>query len=427
MNVIILKMKPFAMKKADIIDMKKYNHIHKTVFAVLVMFIVFPLSAQERYTEPVPDEIINEIKFRMRDHILSFKMKMNPNITEEDYRLDPQSMRHPKGVLLNDSTGKYSSFELILDVDRLSPFKSELWDNFYKIKKKGNRFVNVKPYAVKVDGEYQITDAYADTVEFDLGSEYFPFDERFVVYYDSATQTGAWALVGGNIDRYPMYGNYFEFVDLYKWATLRTYQYGTGGLYDFDQYARAIGYKHHNGLGEENEKQGYKLFEAEMDPGFLPTKYALVRVPVKSPYEPVELFYYTNDSTYTGRKKYDGLGKIAKVTYSISSRPKSYKELQPKVEVLSMEESLKIHQDYKFWRKFMERINYEAIEMRELNLKQPIDSIYLNGDDHTIRIVDKKGKETSLADELNVAYEIKVKGHHRVTITEDRKIIYKED
>lgn len=234
-------------------------------------------------------------------------------------------------------------------------------------------------------------------------------------------------MVGGNIDRYPMYGNYFEFVDLYKWATLRTYQYGTGGLYDFDQYARAIGYKHHNGLGEENEKQGYKLFEAEMDPGFLPTKYALVRVPVKSPYEPVELFYYTNDSTYTGRKKYDGLGKIAKVTYSISSRPKSYKELQPKVEVLSMEESLKIHQDYKFWRKFMERINYETIEMRELNLKQPIDSIYLNGDDHTIRIVDKKGKETSLADELNVAYEIKVKGHHRVTITEDRKIIYKED
>lgn len=407
--------------------MKKYNHIHKTVFAVLVMFIVFPLSAQERYTEPVPDEIINEIKFRMRDHILSFKMKMHPNITEEDYRLDPQSMRHPKGVLLNDSTGKYSSFELILDVDRLSPFKSERWDNFYKIKKKGNRFVNVKPYAVKVDGEYQITDAYADTVEFDLGSEYFPFDERFVVYYDSDTQTGAWALVGGNIDRYPMFGNYFEFVDLRKWASLRTYQYGATSLLDFSRYSESLGYKNHSDFGVINEKQGYNLFEAEMNPGFLPTKKVLIRVPIKSPYEPVELFYYTNDSTYTGHKKYDGVGKIAKVTYSISSKPKSYKELQPRIEVLSMEESLKIYQDHKFWKKFLERIHYETIEMKEVNLKHPVDSIYFNEADASIRLVDKKGKETSLADELNVAYEIKVKGHHRVTITEDRKIIYKKD
>jgi len=401
--------------------MKECIYLIKITLGVVTILMATSLMAQVRHTEPIPEEIVEEIKYRTRASILSFKMRLNPNITEEDYRVDPQTIKDPKYVLLNDTAGKYTDFELMLDVERLSPFKSELWDNFYKVTKKGNRFVNVEEYATKVDGMYVFTEAYKDTVEFDLGSQYFPFDELFVVYYDT-TGLGAWALVSGNFDRYPMYGNYFPRVDLDRWASVRVYQYGATNLHDFRYYADR--FNHHSKLGEENLEQGYRLFVG--DSKIIKTKQVLVRVPKKSPYEPIELFYYTNDTIYTGLGKYDWGKSIAKVTYTINSRPKSYEELQPKVEVLSGEKKQKVFGDSNFRERFFEFKQFGYFRKEEIELEHPIDTIYFDYENGIIIVVDESGEKISLGDELEVRYEIKVKGQLAAIITEDkRKIIYK--
>ncbi|SDD35994.1 hypothetical protein SAMN05216323_11521 [Williamwhitmania taraxaci] len=161
---------------------------------------------------PIPKEVVKIVKEETELELLLYKMKVNPVLKLRDIaEIDGASIlfyRSPRMVLFNPPMDN-GSYKMILDVRRWPEETSSALpklslQNFYLVTKKGNRFVNEES-SFDQKGEpinWKEIPAYSDTLSFDLWSKDFPFDERYIVYYDS-TENKVYP-VGGAAMLYPI-------------------------------------------------------------------------------------------------------------------------------------------------------------------------------------------------------------------------------
>lgn len=135
------------------------------------------LSGQAVDTLLKPKEISfkvkNLISSRLYSSVYEYRMKVNPLFSKEDYTYFENNeikYRNPKTFLLKDTVDTY-----IGPLLKIEPWKLkngvEPYFNFYVVYKQSDIFLSLKP------GE--------DTLKLDFFSQYYPFDEKYLVYCDS--------------------------------------------------------------------------------------------------------------------------------------------------------------------------------------------------------------------------------------------------
>ncbi len=295
--------------------------------------------------ESISDTIVEKIVEKVDSEIFRFRVQRNPEFSLSDYAKDYimakdqayiKKYYESKSVLLDKQGIKKTVGPLILKV---SPWRIKgkyLQPNYYIVEKNGNRLptLNLK------NGE---------TIEMnvDLFDEYYPFGNRYLVYYKSGSERVF--MISGSVFLESISDRWF-FQDKLPGAkraiTVRTVMFNAS-------YPLIL-------IGEvEAQKEGFYLFEIKSSD--LSAKSILARVPYKDNprFENIELIYYRY-----GHPETEELG-IFEVMYLIKTQPGSYKETQPIYRKLSHQEVIKVRGE-NYFRFFANRP-----EIKELGLEPP--------------------------------------------------------
>lgn len=244
------------------------------------------------------------LRGKFQDNWLRYIMTTHPEYDKEDWYDNYKKMHkdYYKFVLgdtleggdyyLDFTIKKWPELEFPLGIpfnaERIVPYK-----NFYLIEKKRNIFIDYCPDTTFCDK--------TDTIEVDAQSKYYPFDERFLVYYDPINEPYQPRWLSGNVH----WNALPEYPFNYNWECaplIRLAQYGV---------ERLRLYHSKNPSRECNnfiDKFKYKYYIAEKS--LLTDGYLWIRTPYISDDSQYEMIYFTNrpektgDTTRTTMRKY---------------------------------------------------------------------------------------------------------------------------
>jgi hypothetical protein len=350
-----------------------------SIISFLVLIISQKLSGQSPLfwgdNTPIDSVTASKIKEQVEERILRYKMITNPVITQEKYIKYQHNARvtlSPYNIIF-DPPFTNNVYEMVMDIERWpEPERDDnrIMKNFYLLTKKGNRFTNTIPSDIKYNGEpfdfnknvgdnifdWKSIPAYSDTITFDLWDSYFPYDERYVIYYDSAQNTIHH--VGGALVLEPIkFRNWFEgegislnsSANFSVWMRLDRFGVKIGDymaldfLKEFAKMDSINPFSPMNGDKEKGINNFYFIIESFAPNEGFP---ALAKTTAEKNYYngEVELTYYNGRAergdTINGEIQY--LEKWQEVKWLLKNYPVSYEETLPKIRELSKEEVAEI-------------------------------------------------------------------------------------
>jgi hypothetical protein len=154
--------------------------------------------------------VLKEIKRQVENEILYYKMITNPEIRKDSFM-----RKYPGGTTLIESPYniifdppfRNTNYKMIMGIERWG-IGNYAFRNFYLITKKGNRFTNNDFTYVRIGNNmrnWPELSPFSDTLLYDLWSKSFPFDTRFIVYFNS-TNNKLYP-IGGDMELYPVNWN----------------------------------------------------------------------------------------------------------------------------------------------------------------------------------------------------------------------------
>jgi hypothetical protein len=309
-------------------------------FRVLVLLLLLNSysKAQIMVDDPIPEEVLEGIIYRTENAILKFNFEMDPKAIEKAESLEHHRTLYVKKFFLDDfSDGQSNYYQLLLKVSRFpggyNNNSKEAKQNYYIVEKPmGFRFTNYE-YLYKLEKgiPIEVATPYTDTISIDLISQNYPFNDRYLVYYDH-----------DNLRFAALSGNFFKTIMEEYWFT------ETHALWyrDFARFRTAqFNTRDFSIVGFPTKEDEYAEVLARSD---LSMRDVLIRVPKKSyPYEPIEIIYYTNDKRKTGVED----GSYFKVTYKLVREPKNIEELLPAMEKVSIEDIRKLRKKHETFEK----------------------------------------------------------------------------
>jgi len=370
---------------------------------ICLSFLRVNAQVIDKSTDPrfgkIPPELESIIKERVEREILWYRAALCSEVDFEKFvkRGFENGVilykRDPKAIFLEDSLPKgksYNDYKMILEVVRWP--ENNPYSNFYLVKKQGLKFTNG-----------------IDTLSFDICNEDFDYDELFIV---KAWDNGTVKMVSGNVFQERLYPSLStdSISSKIAWKTVnfRLGQFNASLPSSFPSY-------------DSFETEDY--FQFKVDKSLLSPKSVIVRVPKSDPYNTLEVFYYTNDTTIT---KGDIYG-LYEIKYTLHAKPENYEQTRRVVTKISR--SLlndKVKNEDKRWGDVAYFIDLPPIIREEtVTIEGKIDTVYYDKEEPLIIIVDSKGTKTELVNEEDVRYLIK--GKRQVIVTENSKIIYKEE
>lgn len=304
MREITPKMNLFAKNKT-IIKMKK------NVISIIIFLICLnsfsqiidesnkKLVEEYRWVTGFQDTTISINTFlQIRDKFpatwLHYIMTTHPEYDKNDlYRKDIDMYKDQYQYVLGDTIepGKHRLYFTIkkwpeldkplgipYNAERITPYK-----NYYLIEKKRNIFID---YCADTS-----LGCKTDTIEVDAQSKYYPFDERFLVYYDPVNAPRQPRWLSGNVH----WNTLPEYPFNYNWECaplIRLAQYGVERLrlYHSEYPSRAS--------NNFTDKLKYQYYIAEKS--LLTDGYLWIRTPYISDDSQYEMIYFTNRPEKTG-------------------------------------------------------------------------------------------------------------------------------
>ena len=147
--------------------------------------------------EPIPEPLLSEIKRQAEHEILSYIMRVNPEISRSSFIVNHGggnfTTRAPQSVILDPPLPSHYFYRMIMNVERWGTVLDYAFKDFYLITKIGNRFTNNATSFFRTGSSMREwipipPPQFADTVQYDLWSNHFPHNSRFIVYFDYETQ-----------------------------------------------------------------------------------------------------------------------------------------------------------------------------------------------------------------------------------------------
>lgn len=278
--------------------------------------ITSTLYGQQVYNgNQIPDSIRRRIVSDLSTAILRYRVDYNPALKESDKifkKVGNETWYKSPSWILFEESEEYGTVELLLDLTRW-PEDNPL-PNYYLATKWGNRF------AVKyIHPLYGKTTDTIRSARYDSYNNYFPNDERFLVYYDD--KEGIIKFMSGNFFQSGINGPWFKYGTTLI-PEIRLAQYPVGEPTNFIDkgdttifvmpHARAI-------TGD--------------DPGVI-----LVKAINKYPYNYMEIIYYSNRASQTGDNNNTHFYEIKQIRDYSRGYPYTPQDLKPIVRLLSPEE-----------------------------------------------------------------------------------------
>jgi hypothetical protein len=287
------------------------------------------MNAQSTHVDTA--KVTSAIRREVTESILEYRTYFNPGLPEDSLRY-----RAPTGEILYKQPRKAlfkqpldSSWYMVLAV---TPWpKNQPWFNHYLVTKKNNRFTNGK-----------------DTLsfpEYDLFNGYFPFDDRFVVYFDPHSN-----------DMYNLSGNFVKDKPTEEWLNAKREAGAimmvqkTLAQYDISDFSLFLNtkrpglQKHIYDSLRKLEPDYYYLHIANST---LSDSYVMVKMPVAWPYTKFDILYYTNRPELTGSKDPKDLYEVKyTIDYTSGSFPENYKQTQFEFTKVSHLEYLKLQRKF---------------------------------------------------------------------------------
>ena len=168
------------------------------VCIIINIFKIFGQEDDRRFLipkdEPIPEHILGEIKRQVEHEILYYKMIVNPEIRSDSfitYIGGGRVIRSPYNVIFNPPFTN-RNYRMIMDVERWGVVLDYAFKDFYLITKTGNRFTNNATNFFRTGSSMREwipipPPQFADTLQYDLWSNHFPHNSRFIVHFDSET------------------------------------------------------------------------------------------------------------------------------------------------------------------------------------------------------------------------------------------------
>ncbi len=174
-----------------------------SVFLILLLFLtnncLLHAQTEEEAVWEISDYVKSFLTHEVTEMILHYRVHENPEITKEKYIIksynsNETAYRYSKEVLFKEYLG--DEYNLVLDVERWPEkgHRDRPYINYYLLTKKGNYFTNGK-----------------DTLtfpEYDQYDGHYPHDERFLVYYNTATKV--FECLSGNFSKERAWGNWYK-------------------------------------------------------------------------------------------------------------------------------------------------------------------------------------------------------------------------
>jgi hypothetical protein len=227
----------------------------------------------------VPDNILEKIQKELPVHILNYKQDTNPEMKKSDLQWAAQGFFLPDTLSSNSYQLIFESIDTFVEVEGQIVFK-----NLYLVKKKGHRFTNFeKVYNRKTyDGR---ANPWQDTISLDLYSKYYPADEQYLVYCDSAQLY----LVGGNVfwGEFRWLKNHVPIGHHSSMVFYRTVQFHAKGL------KRDTDWADYSALEKDTVTYIMRRHATNQGHGYI------IKMPKKPPYH-MTMTYYTNKKETTG-------------------------------------------------------------------------------------------------------------------------------
>ncbi len=235
---------------------------------------------------------------------LLYIMTTHPEYDKSDlYRKDIDMYKDQYQYVLGDTIepGKHRLYFTIKKWPELEkplgiPYNAEHiipYKNFYLIEKKRNIFIDYCPDTT--------LGCKTDTIEVNAQSRYYPFDERFLVYYDPVNAPYQPRWLSGNVHWNSLPNNHIN-VNWMSEPLIRLAQYGVGKLRVY--YNDTPGYDNNDFA----DRPIYEYFVAEKS--LLTDGYLWIRTPYNNNDSQYEMIYFTNrpektgDTTRTTMRKY---------------------------------------------------------------------------------------------------------------------------
>lgn len=319
----------------------KQQKIKKLITFLISIFItqqssVYAQKGEWNMKDTIPKAIKEDLNRIVTHENLSFLAQKNYKIPDTAKFIGAFYHKiHPIEVLgIYEKLGENYSF--IFDIKKTSDH------HVYLLTKKNNCITNVYYEDKKKTKPFK-----RDTICFDLDSALFPFDKRFLVYYDPTTPEGylSYIALAGNLEINDDAGRFGAtkkpLSDAYGFAERRIEQFkdDNTGLFPIPV----------------PDTCNYFLFETFI-PAFS-SKLVKIIAPKKPPYRWIEIEFYTNNRKYS--KDSSEYGRtFVKVHYTLNNNIRSVKEWYPTITKLSYNEVGAI-QSNPIERKFLEDIIYK--------------------------------------------------------------------
>ncbi len=378
----------------------------KDILLIITCLFFMKSYAQvvDKSTDPrfgsISPEIETKIKEKVEWEILWYRAELCQEVDFEKFVIRSYENKiittryDPKSVFLKDSLPKGQSsneYKMVLEVVRWPESSPKL--NTYLVKKYGMRFTNG-----------------IDTLIVDICNKYFKNDERYIVYYKEGSGP---QMISGNtfLDISYPFCNISRSIRINDAKRLAYFKLG--------KYDTSIPYRF-----PIKSYDTEKYFQFKVDKSSFSPKSVIVRVPKSDPYNTLEVFYYTNDTTIT---KGDIYG-LYEVKYNLHTKPKNFEQTLPVITKKTRAYlNYKIKNEDKKWEDVAYYIDLPSfIEEKEIEIKGKIDTVYFDDGEPLIIIIDDKGGKTEFVNEESVRYLIKGKGKLQVIVTGEGEIIYKK-
>lgn len=319
---------------------KKYKAIGISIISLFVIQqYIYAQKKEWNMQDSIPKEIKEDLSRIVTYSNLSFLAFKNPNIPDSNKYITFNHRIHPTEVLgIYEKLGENYSF--IFDIKKTSDY------HVYLLTKKNNCITNVYYEDKKKTKPFK-----RDTICFDLDSALFPFDKRFLVYYNPNVQIGylPYIALAGNLEINDDAGRFGATHKLLSDA----HRFVSNRIEQFKDDYTGVGYI------TVSDTCNYFLFET-LIPAFS-SKPVKIKTSKKPPYRWIEIEFYTNNRKYS--KDSSEYGRtFVKVYYKFNNDLRSIKEWHPTITKLSYRE-MGIIQNDPIESKFLENIIYKTPKM----------------------------------------------------------------
>ncbi|MDI3526778.1 MAG: hypothetical protein PWR03_961 [Tenuifilum sp.] len=324
----------------------------KNIFLILLTCFLSTKTVvgQPKATDPIPENLKQMIIGYTCSAIDQFKAQLCPQFKDSIF-IDKYGM--PISGFSYLYPGLNSDFSYNFEIKRWP--ENSPYINFFLVIKKNNIMTRVRD-SIDEKGKYVydeignrilVTDTFAKDIPC---YKYFPYDERYVVYYDTIKERLIY--FSGNV-----YQTWLAYLfDAIYFRNMRAMAV-TAVEFRLAQYSTP-----QTQLKFIRETEDFYEFSASET--LLRDGEILVRIPKTDPFQfgsTWEMIYYSNTADVPGNTD----RSFYEVKYTRSIRPKSYEELFPKYRKLTKEETREIYPKLRFYTDFAPLPEPEPEELPE--------------------------------------------------------------